>query len=328
MIHLERVAAPAVPWAELDAAPDRTVAQTRAWLDFLAETQGAEPVLARVLDDAEPVGWFTGALVRRLGLRILGSPMRGWTTAAMGFNLVPGVDRVAAVGALAPFAFGELGCVHLEVADRALAGVPRVPSGFRLGHLPGWELDLARDDAALLAAMKSHGRRDVRRALRNGIEVEQVDPTDPGPFVAEYYHQVSAAFAKRGRVPTYPAERVAALLRHLGPTGHLLALRARTPAGEPAATGIFPGLPGGTAEFWMGASDRSHQHLLPNEALMWTALRTWRDRGAERFNFGGGGAYKAKYGGDPHVLAQLRRSRPAVLEHARAAALRARHLRP
>ena len=41
MIRLERVAAPDVPWAELDDAPDRTVAQTRAWLDFLVETQGA-----------------------------------------------------------------------------------------------------------------------------------------------------------------------------------------------------------------------------------------------------------------------------------------------
>lgn len=328
MIHLERVAAPAVPWSELDAAPDRTVAQTRAWLDFLVETQDAEPVVARVLDGPDQVGWFTGAVVRRLGLRILGAPLRGWTTAAMGFNLAGEVDRPAAVEALARFAFGPLGCIHLEVADRHLTASDRMPAGFHVGHLPGWELDLDRDDDTLLAAMKPNGRRDVRRALRNGITVEQVDPVDPGGFVAEYYAQVSTAFAKRGRTPTYPAERVAALLRHLGPTGHLVVLRARTPDGQPAATGIFPGLPGGTAEFWMGASDRTHQHLLPNEALMWTALRTWRDLGARRFNFGGGGTYKAKYGGEPHVLPQLRRSRPAALEHARAALLRARHLRP
>ena len=327
-MHLERVAAPDVPWAELDASPERTVGQTRAWLDFLVETQAAEPVLARVVRGAEPVGWFTGAIVRRFGLRILGSPLRGWTTAAMGFDLDPGVDRADAIAALAPFAFDRRGCVHVEVADRAFADGQPLPPGFRASHLPGWELPLQRDDDALLAAMKPYGRRDVRRALRNGITVEEVDPTDPGGFVAEYYAQVSAAFARRDREPTYPAERVAALLRHLAPTGHLLVLRARTPDGEPAATGIFPGLPGGTAELWMGASDAAHQHLLPNEALMWTALRTWRDRGAERLNFGGGGVHKAKYGGTPHRLPQLRRSRPALLEHARTAALRAHHLRP
>ena len=40
--------------------------------------------------------------------------------------------------------------------------------------------------------------------------------------------------------------RVAAVLRLLG-EDHLLVLRARTPDGEPAATGIFPGLAGATA---------------------------------------------------------------------------------
>jgi hypothetical protein len=319
-LHLEPVAGPAVPWAELDAAPDRTICQTRAWLDFLVETQAAEPVTARVVDGDRPVGWFTGATVRKGGLRFLGSPLRGWTTAAMGFNLEPGTDRTAALAALPALAFGELGCVHLEFADRALTDDADVPPGFVLAHLAGYELDLAGlDDDALLAGMASGGRRDVRRALRNGIEVEVVPHTDPD-FAATYYEQVSEAFAKRNLVPTYPVERVSALMRHLGPAGHLLLLRARTADGQAAATGIFPGLPGGTAEFWMGASVRALQPQLPNEALMWAALTTWRDRGAVRFNFGGGGSYKAKYGGRPHRMPWVRRSRFAVLEHGRRAA--------
>jgi hypothetical protein len=153
--------------------------------------------------------------------------------------------------------------------------------------------------------------------LRNGIIVNRVDPLDPGTFAADYYAQVSEAFAKRGLTPTYPQGRVEALVRHLGPTGRLLLLEARTPGGDLAATGIFPGMAGGTAEYWMGASWRRHQHLLPNEALMWEALRTWRDQGAVRANFGGGGSYKAKYGGSPHVLPWLRASRYGVIEQAR-----------
>ena len=73
----------------------------------------------------------------------------------------------------------------------------------------------------------------------------------------------------------------------------------------------------------MGGSWRHHQQLLPNEALMWQALRTLRDRGCVRVNFGGGGKYKAKYGGDPHHMPWLRCSRVDVLERARDAALRA-----
>ena len=322
ILVLRRAAAPEVPWAQLDARPDRIVTQTRAWQDFLVETQQVSPVVARVLDGEETVGWFVGGIARRGPIRILGSPMRGWTTAGMGFNLEPGVDRTEALTALPTFAFDQLGCVHVEFADRSLTDDRHIPDGFHTDHLSGYELPLVRDgeptsDDDLLAGMTAHGRRDVRRGIRNGIEVEQVDPLAPGSFADEYYAQVTEAFAKRGKDPTYPAARVSALIRHLGPTGNLLLLRAHTPSGDVAATGIFPGLPGSTAEFWMGASVRAHQHLLPNEVLMWTALRTWRDRGAVRFNFGGGGSYKAKYGGSPHTMPWVRRSRFQVIETAR-----------
>jgi hypothetical protein len=319
-ISIERAASPEVPWATLDRAPDRTIFQTREWLDFLTETQGAEPVIGRVLDGPDSVGWFTGAMTRQLGVRFLGSPLRGWTTAGMGFTLAEGVDRTMALAALPAFAFSALGCIHLEFADRSLLLDEAIPPGFAISHLQGYELDLA-DDATMLAAMKSYGRRDVRRSMRNGIVVEEVDPADPGDFAATYYAQVSEAFAKRTQVPTYPLARVEAMIRHLAPTDRLLLLRAILPTGEVAATGLFPGLPGGTAEYWMGASWRSHQALLPNEALMWAALRTWRARGAVRFNFGAGGKYKAKYGGTPHAMPWVRCSRFAALEHARRVAL-------
>jgi hypothetical protein len=197
------------------------------------------------------------------------------------------------------------------------ADLPSGPIGFRVTPFTGYELELVADDDALLAAMSAHGRRDVRRAERNGITVEEVDPVAEPGFATEYYGQVTNAFARRGSSPPYPVERVHAAIRHLHPSGRMVLLRSRGPGGEPAATGIFLGLPGATAFFWMGASERSLQHLLPNEALMWEALLRWRDRGAVRFDFGGGGQYKAKYGGDEITVPWLRRSRYDVLESAR-----------
>lgn len=321
MIQFERVSAPDVPWADLDAAPDRTHCQTRGWLDFLAETQGAEPVVARVLDGSRPIGWFTGAIVRRAGLKILGSPMRGWTTSAMGFNLAPGADRSAALAGLPRFAFKTLGCIHLEVSDRNLASDRDVPDGFRSTRIDGYELELATDDE-LLANMTKSGRRNIRTGRRNGIVVEAIDPLQPGDFAEVFYDQVSEAFAKRGLAPTYPVDRVHALIRHLGPTGTMLLMRALTPDGTPAATRISFGLPGRAAESFLGASYRSSQSLYPNEILMWATMQEWRERGAVQFGFGGGGAYKAKYGGVPHALPWLRMSRFETLEVVRTAALR------
>ena len=129
-LSFERVPLAQVPWEELDHRPDRTVHQTREWTSFLAATQRAEPVVLRARRDGEPVAWFTGAVARRAGVRILGSPMRGWATSHMGFNVDPGVedlDLVELTGALAAHASGALGCWHLEVMDRRFADGWRPP---------------------------------------------------------------------------------------------------------------------------------------------------------------------------------------------------------
>ena len=69
-------------------------------------------------DRGRTVGWFTGMVQRRFGMRLLGSPFPGWSTSYLGFNLKPGVDRRAAFEALPQFAFSDLRCAHLEVRCR------------------------------------------------------------------------------------------------------------------------------------------------------------------------------------------------------------------
>jgi hypothetical protein len=316
-LRLERVGLPEVPWARLDVRADRTVFQTIRWLDFVAETQQAEPVVAAVRRGSETIGWFTGAIVRRLGVRILGSPLPGWTTSYMGFNLDVAVDPAALLHELRRFAWTDLRCLHLELMDRGLPLEAAPQPGYRMAPFCGYELQLDATDDDLLAGMTRSGRRDVRRGLRNGIVVEEVDPGRDHDFASEYYGQVCEAFAKRGLRPAYGVDRVDAVIRHLHPGGSLLLLRARTADGEPAATGLFPGQRGGTAVYWMGGSHRRLQHLLPNEVLMWEAIRTWRDRGAVRFDFGGGGAHKAKYGGSPICVPWWRADRFGALEQGR-----------
>ena len=120
-ISLERIPYDPVAWGAIVAAhPDAEVFHGPAWLAYLAASQGAEPVVAAVRADGRTVGHFVGSLVRRFGMRILGSPLRGWGTPCMGFLLDPGVDRRAVAQALLPFAFGDLKCMHLELADRRL----------------------------------------------------------------------------------------------------------------------------------------------------------------------------------------------------------------
>lgn len=309
-LRLERVRLADVDGTALDAAPDRLLFQTREWLEFLARTQRAEPVVARVLAGRTCVGHFTGLIVRRCGLRILGSPFPGWTTDYMGFNLEPGVDRRHAALALARFAFGPLRCVHLELKDRLLPEGALDGLGFASTRTLTYEADLTAAESALFGAMSSACRRAVRKAEKSGVTIETC--TDES-FAADYYRQLCDVFAKQALVPTYGVERVRELIRCLVPSGRLLLVRALAPDGRSIATAIFPAF-GSTAYFWGGASLRSDQLLRPNELIFWYAMRFWRDRGMSTLDFGGAGDYKRKYGGTELWVPWYRRSRlPGML---------------
>lgn len=292
-------------WSTLDAYPDRVVFQTRPWLEFLQATQHAEPVVAEVRRGEESVGWFTGAVVRRFGIPILGSPFAGWTTAWMGFNLQPDVPRWQAVDALVAFAFKDLGCLHVELRDRLLEAPSPPELRLRWTDPETYEVDLSDTEEAIFGRMSSACRRAVRKAEKSGVVVEEAHGVD---FAEEYYGQLEDVFAKQSLRPTYGVHRVQELIRCVEPSGDLLLLRARSPEGDSIATGIFPGH-GASAHFWGGASWRRHQALRPNEAIFWHAMRHWKARGALVLEMGGGGDYKRRYGPQHLTVPLFRRSR-------------------
>jgi CelD/BcsL family acetyltransferase involved in cellulose biosynthesis len=320
-VKLERLDLPAVDWAKLDAFPDRVIGQTREWLEFVARTQRAEPVVTAVLDGGATVGYFTGMVVKRYGIRILGSPLPGWTTSSMGFNLEPGVTRRDAVRALVAFAFGPLSCMHIELKDRELPTSDVAGLGFEATPKRTFELDLRLSEDEIFARMTSACRRAIRKSVKEGVVVE---PATGVEFADEYYAQLEQVFARQRLRPTYDVSRVRELIRCLEPTDRLLLLRARAPDGQAIATGIFPAM-NAVAYFWGGASWRQHQILRPNEAIMWSAMRYWKGRGMTVLDMGGGGDYKRRYG--PRELRQpfLRKSRvPGVMRLREGARLLAR----
>jgi hypothetical protein len=305
VLRLERVPLEEVDWENVDAFSDRNVFQTAGWLEFVARTQGAEPVVARIERDRELAGWFTGLIVRRYGVPILGSPFQGWTTGPMGFNLAPGIDRREAVEALLPFAFQRLRCLHLELLDRRARFEELSGLGARLAEFNTYEVDLAREEEEIFGGMSSACRRAIRKSVKEGVRVEEAHGIE---FADEYYAQLEDVFAKQSLRPPYGVERVRELVRCLEPSGQLLLVRALSPQGHSIATAIFPVL-NEFAYFWGGASWRTHQILRPNEAVFWYTMRLLRERGIPLLDLGGGGAYKRKYGPSERRIPFFRKSR-------------------
>jgi CelD/BcsL family acetyltransferase involved in cellulose biosynthesis len=317
-LEIEPLPITACDWPAMDAFPDRQVFQTRGWLAFLEASQGAEPVVCAVTRGGETVGYFTGAVVRRFGVRILGSPFPGWATGYMGFNLLDGVSRRDAAAAVMRHAFGPLRCVHVELRDRLLGFSDAAALGGDVEEFVSFELDMSGTEEQILGNMTSACRRAIRKSAKEGVTV--VEAHDDA-FAAEYHAQLQDVFAKQGLRPTYDVRRVEHLLEHLRPSGSVLCLRALDPSGTCIATGIFPGH-GRSMYFWGGASWRSGQILRPNEAIFWHAIRHWKARGAVAFDLGGGGEYKRKYGGADVAVPHLVRSRYRALTTLRGAAER------
>lgn len=308
MLKFERVHPGPENWGStLQQFPDRTLFQSPPWLSFLEETQNGEIVIAALRQGNAVLGYFTGLMIRRLGLRILGSPLPGWTTSYMGFVLEPEVPRRDALEALRHFAFRELRCSHLEVMDRNLT-VSGIDDRYTTTSYNGFEIDLSLKESDLFGNFSHTCRRNIRKASSALVVRES---TDAG-FIDDYYSQLKEVFAKHSLVPTYSRERVTALVRHLQPTGDLLLLRAIDAKERCIATMITLAMHN-RGEVWGGASCQAYQYLRPNELLFWHALRYWKNRSVLFLDLGGGGDYKKKYGGYEISVPWIRASRYRVL---------------
>jgi hypothetical protein len=304
---------------EAENVSGRTVYQHPAWIAFIAETQRATPVVAEIRDGNSKIGYFAGLTFRRFGLKVLGSPFPGWSTGYMGFHLKDGVPRSEAIAALSRFAFGDLGCAHLEYMDRNCTVEDATKLNCRYNLYTSFEIDLRPEPKKILANMAHEKRTNLRKAEKNALVVEEASDSE---FADEYYAQHSEVFRRQSLTPTYSCERVRALIKHLQPTGNLLLLRVRDREGHCIATYISLG-ENTRAYMWGAASLQQYQILRPNELAFWHTFQYWKARGALFMDLTGNSDYKARYGAYRICLPWIHESKYPLLAQLRDSA---RHL--
>ena len=229
VLSLERLALADCDWRAMDAFPDRVVFQTREWLEFLARTQRAEPVVAAVVDDGEHVGYFTGPVIRRFGCASsaarsrVGRPSRWGSTS-------PRRRPARRRGRAGPVRVGRSAArisssrtAGSQPAD--LEGLGSRPLTLTFRGRPG-----RPTRRPVFGRMSSACRRAVRKGEKSGVTVSGDRRRVRG--------RVLRAARGRFRPPVagtaYGVERVRALIDCLEPTGRLL-LCARAPVGRQRA---------------------------------------------------------------------------------------------
>ena len=295
---------------EYNSIASKRIFTTFPWISFVQNDSKAEPVFVRITTDDTFVGYFTGAIVKKFGIRILGSPFNGWSTCHMGIDSDTDLSKCDIIRELIPFLFKELKCRFIEIIDRDITVEDAKASGFYAEEATTLTMPIDMDDDALFARMKPVCRTNIRQFERRGARLEIAEPNDS--FAEQYYSQLEDVFAKQGMVPTYSLEKVKCLLRSLAGTGSLLCLRVISPDDRCIATSIYLGY-NRVFYFWGGASYRSDQNYRPNEYMFWSAIRYWRERGFSTFDMCGVRDYKRKLGSTEDTYAQLSFSRPKLL---------------
>jgi GNAT acetyltransferase-like protein len=284
----------AATWDQWLAATDRArFYHSSGWMRFLDATQPGRTVRARILENGRPIGYFAGRLLSKYGLKILGSPLHGWTTLYMGPILHADRDfSEEAFRAMHRWVFGELGCAHFEVLTPDLPPGTAAELSYEDQGFQSFLLDLRPSEKDLFGRFNKGCKWSIHKAQREGVSVQEARDDR---FVEDYYRQLEDVFAKQRLAPTYPRARVEALLR-CAPRERILCLRALREDGECIAT-IIVTYDRRSAYLWGAASWRQEQKRCPNELLQWETIKRLKDLGVPAYDFGGGGEYKAKYRG-------------------------------
>ena len=174
-------------------------------------------------------------------------------------------------------AFGkEAGWRSLEWRDSQYLGEEAIPSEEHYTH----DILLARDEQKIFAAFADSNRRCIRKALKEGVSVDISHSLDS----VKTFYRLNCRTRKRHGLPPQPFLFFENLHRHVISDGKGIVATARH-AGKVVASAVFLHF-GKRAIYKYGASDSAHQHLRPNNLIMWEAIRWYGERGFETLNLG------------------------------------------
>lgn len=277
--------------AEFNGFLSKNLFTTIEWINFIKETQNGEPIVIRITDEQKLIGYFSGLIVKKFGVKILGSPFNGWTTGYMGFDVIEGYEKINLIEPIAKFLYKTTKCMFIQISDLYIKETQLKNTKYKYVMNKSIELNIDRTDEELFKNFKAACRNFIRQFERRGASIEIAEPDEQ--FAAEYYEQLQEVFAKQKLVPTYNSTRVLGLIKNLN-SDQLLCLRVRNPEGKCIATSIFVGFKK-RFYFWGAASFRAFQAYRPNEYMIWYAIKYFREKGYRYFDMYGERDYKNKF---------------------------------
>lgn len=289
--------------ALIESMSQRTVFHSRAWFDVLMAVHQIRPVLLQVEQDGRCEAAWPSFETRKGPLRILGSPLPGWSTAYLGPLFAAGADVPAALSMLLKHhAISRCAYFTCKVFDECQA-IDLAPYRFNLvRRFDTYRINLQQSIDQIWKNMQGSCRQQVRKAQRRGVTVSE---ETSNAFVDEYWEMAVTTFAKSGNVPTHNRQFVAEMWRYLHPIGAVRFLSAFYEGRRIATLALTCDQQ--TMYYWGGVSHLEYRACAPHNLLQWEAIQLAHGLGLRWYDFistfGGPGRFKSTFGPERTLVA-------------------------
>lgn len=271
---------------------DKLIYQTLPWINFLIETQRVEAIIVRILLNGSYIGYYTGFLFSKFGIKIIGSPFRGWTTLYMGFNLLNGVERGAIIEPLWKFLSKKYHCLYMEIIDRYITNEDVVKHCLIADVQETYIKDISSDLDTIYKSFSSTCKNQIRRYEKNDAKLKVCEPSDD--FANIYHKQLVAVFGYQDLSPTYDVNRVKVLLRELSKLdGALYCTEMLNPDGK--SIGTLLGFAYNKTCYLFGLASYREEKYYQADYLIWDSFIHWKKMGCESYDLVGVREYKLKF---------------------------------
>jgi hypothetical protein len=149
------------------------ITHQRCWLRFLENSVGGTPLFLVFEKDAEIVGCLPGLLTAIGPVRLFGSPLAGWQTAAMGPVFDPNrVDAAELMAAAVGILEREYRVHHIELISTHLARESMSALGFQEEAAPTFRGPLYPGDEDRSSVTNDSSTRPMSRSKKSSREEE------------------------------------------------------------------------------------------------------------------------------------------------------------
>ena len=263
---------------------------TYEWLKFLKKGCNVDILILQIFCNGKEVGFFYGGIIKKYGVRIVGSPFNGWNTPYMGFCLNKNVDANDIVVDLWNYLKKEYKIMYFQLCDKKLDYDKLKKKKLRVNLASTYGLNLAEEEDIIFSKFSKHCRKNINFFERKGAYIKELSPKDN--FSNDFYNMIIKVFANQKLKPPYTKEKFDILIKSI-PKEMSLYIGAFNPSGKCI---------GYLASYYcekncytlISATDREENYKQKNY-LRWYAIKYWKRRRVTHLDMIGMRPYKLEF---------------------------------